>query len=186
MQSYHDHQGALPARALFNKEGKPLLSWRVLILPYMEQDALYKQFKLDEPWDSLHNIKLLEKMPSFYKPFAGHQTREPYTTYFQVFVGKGAAFEGTKGMKISSDFPDGISNTILIAQAKHAVPWTKPEDLNFGPDLPLPELGGIFPKTFQVATVDTSTRSLPDDISEKTLRAAITRNGKDELGEDWR
>ena len=67
MQTYSDvNNGRLAPAAVFDKDGKPLLSWRVLMLPYLEQDALYKEFHLDEPWDSDHNKKLLEKMPPLF------------------------------------------------------------------------------------------------------------------------
>src|SRR5207244_2364868 len=110
--------------------GKPLLSWRVLILPYIEQDALYRQFKLDEPWDSPHNLKLLPLMPKIYAP-VGAKPKEPHSTYYQAIVGPGAAWEHTKdgkGMRIQN-FTDGTSNTITVAEAREAVPWTKPDDI---------------------------------------------------------
>jgi hypothetical protein len=184
MLSYHGTHGSLPPWAVVDKHGKPLLSWRVLVLPFIEQDDLYKQFKLDEPWDSPHNRRLLPKMPLVFKPFDGRAV-EPDKTFFQVFIGRGAAFEGARGMKLPDDFPDGSSNTILIAQAEKAVLWTKPEDLEFAPDRRLPKLGGIFPETFQVALVDMSSRSISVTLSEQTLRAAITRNGGEILGSDW-
>ncbi len=77
-----------PPAAVCDKKGKPQLSWRVLILPYIDQNELYKQFKLDEPWDSEHNKKLIEKMPAVYKlPGAKEGTTD---THYRVFVGNGA------------------------------------------------------------------------------------------------
>src|ERR1700681_2736714 len=98
MHIYQEVHGTLPPAAVCDKDGKPLLSWRVLLLPYMEQQALYDQFHLDETWDSPHNLPLLARMPKFYAPFNGKPTPRPYTTFYRVFVGKGAAFEGRKGM----------------------------------------------------------------------------------------
>jgi hypothetical protein len=184
MHNYQATHGTLPPAALVSKEGRPLLSWRVLILPYIEEENLYKQFKMDEPWDSPQNIRLLPRMPSLFQPFAG-RAPEPEKSFFRVFVGKGSAFEGTTGKKVPDDFPDGASNTILIVQAEEAVPWTQPADLDYAPAKPLPRLGGIFPNTFQVALADGQVRSLPISISEGTLRAAITRNGGERLGSDW-
>src|SRR5262245_59728137 len=66
MHNFHDAMGRFPAATAYAKNGKPLLSWRVAILPYIEEDALYRQFKLDEPWDSPHNKKLIAKMPKIY------------------------------------------------------------------------------------------------------------------------
>ena len=66
MHNYHSTYNHLPPAASFDKNGKPMLSWRVMILPFIEQDALYKQFRLEEPWDSEHNKKLLAKMPEVF------------------------------------------------------------------------------------------------------------------------
>ena len=65
MHNYHDQNNKLPPPYLKTKDGKPGLSWRV-ILPYIEQDFLYRQFKLDEPWDSPKNLALLNQMPQTY------------------------------------------------------------------------------------------------------------------------
>src|SRR5262249_24889998 len=127
--NYHDSNGAFPQAALYDKDGKATLSWRVVILPYIEQDNLYQQFKLDEPWDSAHNKKLLAKMPPVYKhPFA--KPSSPYGTFYQVAVGKGTIFEGKRGTRIQ-EITDGTSNTILVLTAAKDVPWTKPEDQPF-------------------------------------------------------
>jgi hypothetical protein len=144
MHAYHDEHRTLPPHAVFDNEGKPLLSWRVLVLPYLDQQDLYQQFRLDEPWDSPHNHKLLARMPAVYLHPARPAGEEPFATHCQVFVGPGAAFEGERGLRLLHDFPDGSANTILIAEAARAVPWTKPEDLPYAPDRPLPRLGGLF------------------------------------------
>ena len=135
MHNYHDTMGSFPAAAIADKNDKALLSWRVAILPYVEQQELYNRFRLDEPWDSDHNKKLLENMPKIYQVPAldGKAAEKPNTTHYRVFHGKRAAFEGTKGMKLPADFPDGTSNTILIVEAEDAVPWTKPDELPFDP-----------------------------------------------------
>ena len=80
-------------------------------------------------------------MPRIYGRYDRGTTKEPHTTFYQVFVGKGAAFEGTRGLKLAEDFPDGTSNTILIVEAGEAVPWTKPDDLPYAADRPLPGPG---------------------------------------------
>src|SRR4051812_39897469 len=106
MSNYEATHGSFPPHALYGKDGKPLLSWRVLILPFMQQNELFQRFRLDEPWNSPHNLALLPEMPKTYGRYDGNKTVEPYTTFYQVFVGKGAAFEGRNGMK-REDFLDG-------------------------------------------------------------------------------
>jgi hypothetical protein len=179
MHNYHDTHGRFPPAVVYGKNGKPLLSWRVLILPHIEENDLYKQFHLDEPWDSPHNLPLLEKMPSAYEPPPGKKNRlPPYHTVCHVFVGKGAAFEGREGLKFA-DFPDGTANTLLIVEAGPPVPWSKPKDLSFDPHGPLPDVPCIFKDGFRACMADASRHWLRKDTSEKTLRALITRNGHD-------
>src|SRR6266446_747459 len=143
LHQYHDTYGGLPPAALRGKDGRPLLSWRVLILPFLEQGALYQQFHLDEPWDSPHNKALLEKMPRQYDPVGLGDSTLRDSTFYQVFIGKGTAFE-TDGLVMPKDFPDGTANTILIIEAGEAVPWTKPAELLYQADRPMPDLGGLF------------------------------------------
>jgi Protein of unknown function (DUF1559) len=184
MHNFNSANGSLPAAASYGKDGKPLLSWRVALLPYLGQKALYDQFKLDQPWDSEHNKKLLDKMPNVYTPLTG-KPKERSTTYYQVLVGKGTAFEGKRGLRIPADFPDGTSNTILIVEAGAAVPWTKPADVPYDQKKPLPKLGGLFKDGFHVTLCDGSVRLIGRNMSEQTLRDAITRDDGNVLGADW-
>lgn len=154
---------------------KALLSWRVTLLPYLGEQELYRQFKLDEPWDGPHNKKLLARMPKVYAP-PGATTAPANTTFYQVFVGPHAAFEKHRAMRLP-DITDGTSNTLLIVEAGSPVPWTKPEDLHFAPDEPLPELGGLFPGIFNAAFADGSVMALRTDADPDALRAIITRDG---------
>jgi RNA polymerase sigma factor (sigma-70 family) len=179
MHSYHDVYQEFPAHATYSKDGKPLLSWRVAVLPYTKYRDLYKQFKLDEAWDGPHNKKLLARMPEFYAPI-GKSSPEPFSTFYQVFVGKGAAFEAKRRVRIA-DFTDGCSNTILIAEAGKAVPWTKPEDLPYAPDKPLPSIAGMFKGVLNVAAADGSVHLLPKKLDEKLLRALITGDGRENV-----
>jgi hypothetical protein len=180
MHNYADtNTGRLPAPAIRDKNGKPLLSWRVALLPYFGEQLLYSQFKLDEPWDSPHNHQLLSRMPQVYN-CAAVQT-SPGQTIYQVFVGNGAAFENTRTVGMPADFSDGLSNTILVVEANQAVPWTKPDDLPFDPNQPLPAFGGHFASGFNVASADGATHIIPRNTPEGTLKALITRKGNEKV-----
>jgi uncharacterized protein (TIGR03067 family) len=183
MHNYHDTYNGLPRQAILSKDGKPLLSWRVAILPFIEENNLYQDFKLDEPWDSPANKKLLARMPKIYEPLVG-KPKVPHSTYYQVFTGPMTMFEMDpkrimdKKLIRLTDVLDGTSNTIMIVEAGEPVPWTKPEDLTFDPKAKeLPKVGGQFPDGFFVAVGDGSTRWVVRGFDPRILRAAITRNG---------
>jgi hypothetical protein len=188
MHNYNDaYGGKLPAHAIYSKDGqRPLLSWRVSLLPYLEEDQLFKQFRFDEPWDSEHNKKLIPMMPKLYTAPDGPLTN-PGMTYYQMFVGGGAAWErSSKTPGIPRTFLDGTSNTIMIAEAGDPVIWTKPDDLNYDPMKPLPRLGNVWrPTGFLAALADGSIRSIGPKVTEKTLRLAITAADGLPLGPDW-
>jgi hypothetical protein len=190
MHSYHDTQKAFPAVANFDRQGKPLLSWRVHLLPYLGQEALYREFHLDEPWDSEHNRKLIARMPAVYHsplsrmPEAGKPTvyLVPVTgagmTTYLAPVGAGDMFTGgPKGLTIA-DVTDGTSNTIFLVEADddHAVTWTRPDDLKHDPKQPAAGLR-TYEGRFLAGFVDGSVHLLPASIDEKTLQALFTRNG---------
>jgi hypothetical protein len=165
----------------------------VLLLPYLGEEDLYKQFKLDEPWNGPNNSKLLERMPKVFVSSHSPLDRQPGAvprpwTRFQVFVGKGAAFDGKEGLRLA-DFKDGPGNTILIAEANAMVLWTKPEDLPFRADGPLPRLGWM--QDMNAAFGDGKVRVVqgaadPKEVGgvnpaarfdESVLRALITHSG---------
>lgn len=180
LHNYHDTYTHFPAPALYDKSGKPLLSWRVMLLPYFEQDQLYKRFKLDEPWDSPNNKALVAEIPGVYSTAEGDAAREKGLTHYQAVVGQGAAFERQKTLRLP-DFTDGLSNTILVVEAGTPVPWTKPEDLPFVPDQALPRFGGLFKGDFNALLGDGSVRFLSGKADAAELRKALTRAGGEVL-----
>jgi hypothetical protein len=182
MHNFHDTHGRLPTAAVRGRDGSPLLSWRVAILPFMESDNLHKRFRLNEPWDSAHNLQLLSEMPEVYAPPPRKRWKlPPYHTICHVFEGPGAAFEGSQGMRLDKDFPDGTWSTLLVVEAGKPVPWTKPENLTYDPNGPLPDLEGIFSDGFRARFVDASAHWVPKETSEEVIRAAITRNGDEKV-----
>jgi hypothetical protein len=191
LRTYHDVNGRLPPAVVRGEDGRALSSWRVLLLPYLEQEGLYKQFRPDEPWDGPHNRGLLVRTPRCYEPALGGNDA-PGLTRYQLFVGAGTPFE-REGLTWQ-DFPDGPANTILVAEAGEPVPWSKPADLAFHPGGPLPLLGGAFGKPvhflcyevgrrpgFNAVFGDGKTRFIREETDDGTVRGLITRNGGEDV-----
>jgi hypothetical protein len=177
MLNYHDVYKQLPPAAIRDKQGRPLLSWRVALLPFVDANKLYQQFHLDEPWDSPHNKPLVAKMPAVFRPRSATLRAEGKTTLL-VPVGKQTIFGPPEGVTIR-DITDGTVNTILIIDADQAdaVVWTKPDDLKVdGVDSKQALFGGRKDAVFCVFA-DGSARRLPPQITAETVHALLTRNG---------
>jgi hypothetical protein len=186
MHNYYDVHKCLPPAAVRDKDGKPLLSWRVAILPYIEQNDLYKQFHLDEPWDSPHNRSLIEKMPGTYMdlgPKADQLNHDGKTT-FQVPVGPQTVFYKNEGTKFS-EITDGTSATILLVEVepRRAVIWSKPEDWEADLEHPRRGVERNDRNQFVAAWCDGSVQYVSTDVDEKKLRSRLTRAGRETV--DW-
>jgi len=183
---YKDSTNFQDARrqAIYDKyTGKPLLSWRVAILPQLGEAALYKQIRLDEPWDSPHNRQFWDRMPMAYElpglPASGGLTA------IQVFTGPWTPFRGHTGPTVPNGFPDGMSRTILIIEAAVAVNWMQPEDIDVqkvDPDDIRASLGNRTGKGPLVSAADGHTGYLPVTGTNDGLKASITPNGNELLG----
>lgn len=171
--NYHDANGFMVQDSA-DKDGKPLLSWRVHLLPYIEYDNLYRQFKLDEAWDSADNKKLLAQMPKTYAPI--RVKAKEGETFYQCFTGKDALFGSGKKLTLSG-LTDGTSNTIMTIEAGDPVIWTKPADIAYDAKKPLPKLGGMFEGNFNLGLADGSVMWVRKGFDEKTMRGAITPAG---------
>jgi hypothetical protein len=184
MHNYESANGHMPSPATLGKKGKKLLSWRVEVLPYIEQDDLYKKFKLDEAWDSEHNLKVLKENP-MPKVFAlpGTANLDDKKTHYQVFVGNGAMFEPTGPTKLT-EIADGTSNTFLVATAATAVEWTKPDDIEFDPKADITKVLLWKDGVSVVAFGDGSVRAISEKVSNDTLKKFITRSGGEVVNED--
>lgn len=176
MHNYADSHGHLPPRATANKEGKLLLSWRVMILPFLEQQALYEQFHLDEPWDSPHNLRLAETIPAPY--LVSGPELKPGETRIRLPQIEGSLWAGDGPPLKFQDVTDGTSNTLAVAIAppSAAVPWTKPEPWELDAANLIESFFGeraLMP----VALLDGSAHVLERTISAKTLREVLTHQG---------
>ncbi len=180
MHNYHDVHKSLPAPAITDQQGKPLLSWRVAILPYLDEQSLYEQFHLDEPWDSEHNKALIAKMPQVYQ-CPNSKVGQTGCTVYLAPRGPSTMFPGPSSIRIR-DVTDGISNTIMLVEAddEHAVPWTKPEDWTLDPEHPTAGLGGHFPGLIQFSFGDGHVTTMRDTIGKEELLKFFTRNGNED------
>ncbi len=170
------NQDRLPFLVGGDLEKKPNLSWRVHILPYIEQNNLYSQFHLDEPWDSDHNKKLIPLMPKIFE-IPGSSAAKGQTYY--------RAFEKLLGKCTIATIPDGTSNTIMIFESAESTIWTKPDDLPPPYIKNMPKLNSRFKGGSNVAICDGSVRFISGAISARTLLSAFTPDGGEILGSDW-
>jgi hypothetical protein len=190
LHSYHDAYRCLPpagpkaAPVVGGTLDPHLTPWRIGVLPFIEQDNLYKAILSGkykggqgggEYW---RNADLQKLCPALYA--AGLDGAERTRTHYRVFVGNGAAFEPNRCLRLT-DFKDGNSNTILVVEAGEAVPWTSTVELPFDPKKPLPKLGHPSRKGFHALMADGSVRYIPKNTDEKLIRAMITRNGGEEI-----
>jgi hypothetical protein len=184
LHNYESVNNKLPCDIL-DKDGKQILSWRIQLLPYLEQAALYKQFKLDEPWDSKNNLPLLEKMPKVFSSPRVKLKRKDYTVY-QIFSGPGALFNAGKTKYSIGNIPDGTSNTIFAVETSKAVPWSKPADIPFDKDKKVADFGKAYDGKPFASLMDGSVRMLDlKKIKPETLKNAIIPDDGNPLGEDW-
>ncbi|MBI1314401.1 DUF1559 domain-containing protein [bacterium] len=177
LHNYHDTYGHFPAPSVLGPDGKTTHSWRVAILPFIEQEPLFRQYHQDEPWDSENNLKVLKQMPVVFR----HPSEPDGTTtssYFALVGPTTALGEGGEGTRIR-EITDGTSNTLLIVEARREIPWTKPVDIPYAADQPLPKFGGLNPGVWLGALADGSVRTFAATIDEKIVRAMITRNGRE-------
>jgi hypothetical protein len=182
LHNYEGAYGRLPEAMPKTKDGRPGLSWRVAILPYLEANNVYMQFKLDEPWDSANNLKAANSMPrQFAKPDSPAGTT---VTHYRVFVGKGTMFEPDTKISLGR-IPDGPANTLLIVEAAEPVPWTKPDELEYQPNGALPALGLPNRDFVLVSMADGSVRRVKKSAGAESWHAAIRRDDGKLPGADF-
>jgi hypothetical protein len=181
--AYQKEHGCLPTDIL-DKDGKPLLSWRVAVLPYMEQKALYRLFKLDEPWDSEANKFLLNTILKLYANALENplDAKGVFVTRVKRFTGANTLHQPGKNIDVNVT-PDGIANTLLLAEVGDPVPWTKPgdpviesvPDKLFTPKDP-PVWKGPYTNVVNVAFADGVAASLKPDLTQEIVARLIYWN----------
>ena len=198
MHNYHDEYGCLPPAYVADENGKPMHSWRTLLLPYMEQKALYDQYNFDEPWDSPANQVVVGSVidclrcPSAKSNLASGQPLPENRTCYVMITGPGMFSEG-ENCVTTKDIADGTSNTIMIVEIRNSdIAWAEPRDLradelwgiNNESDERPSTLGSEHHGGMNVLICDGSVRFMPATITPERLRALLTIAGG-EKAEDF-
>jgi prepilin-type processing-associated H-X9-DG protein len=188
MHCYHDAYKSFPPAYVADESGRPMHSWRVLILPFLEQQPLFEQYNFDEPWDSPANRALEDLMPEAYRCPSNVSSNLCETDYAMI-VGPGTLFDGTEPTQIS-DILDGTSNTLLCVEATGSgIHWMEPRDLDFeqfsfqingaagfG-------IGSSHPGGANAAMCDGSVHFLGETLDPSTLKRLITIGDGEPVGD---
>ena len=174
--NYHDTYNEFPPAVVTDASGKPLYSGRVLLLPFMEQQALFQAWAKDQPWDSPQNMALSQTViRTFQDPSAGARKVTGETDYLFV-TGAGTIFDAAAGKMSFANITDGTSNTLLAVEVKGSgINWAEPRDLDMSAVVPLPpsnHAGGNV-----VLFADGAVRTISASVDPQVLHAAATRGG---------
>lgn len=170
MHMHHDTHKQFPPVVIADQP-KSQLSWRVHILPFIDQGALYEQFKLDEPWDSEHNRKLIDRIPAFYSSPDSPELVNEGKTRYQRPRGEGLPGSVEKRLWFAS-ITDGTSNTIMAVEApvERAVIWTQPDDFEVDMDNPIGTMANSLAEGFNAAFYDGSVHFISNSVDNQVLK----------------
>jgi beta-lactamase regulating signal transducer with metallopeptidase domain len=177
MQAYHVAHGHYPPSSVIGPDGKTTHSWRVELLPYLDEQKLYQRYKLDEPWDGEHNKQLVNEVPAAFH--SGDWTQSGCSDYYLV-TGKGTLFDGDASPKRDS-ITDNAGETILVVENRRQIPWTKPLDIDNAAQGNRWQLNGSTGKGFYAGFADGTVKFLPADTDPATLRALFTKAGGEKV-----
>lgn len=199
LHNYHDANKHLPSANICDKNGKPLFSWRVQILPLLECEDIYNSLKIDEPWNSPHNTKVLSQFkpnygpsyPYYECPSANHKNND-FTTNYIAVIGPGTAWRENGPVKFS-DLPDERSHTVMkgshtvmaVEVVNSGVHWAEPRDLTVEEALERMKTGkGLristaHPSVIKVLFADGAVRSLPAKMPISVWRKILAGEAMD-------
>ncbi|MGE3313931.1 MAG: DUF1559 domain-containing protein [Planctomycetaceae bacterium] len=191
LHAYHDEYKSFPPAYIADANGQPMHSWRVLILPFMEQQTLYRKYRFDEPWDGPNNRKLHEiAVREFACPstFDRRSGEIPLTTNYVAIVGSETMWPGSTSLRLFQ-ISDSASETIAVAEMQNSgIHWMEPRDLPFDRmsfrinDPETPSISSGHHEVAQIGLADGSVRWVPDSIDPITVRALLTAKGGERVG----
>ena len=180
-QTYGDQTG--PSEIVKYRNGQPLLSWRVHLLPFLEHDALYAKFNLDESWDSPHNIKLLDEMPGYYAcPYSSHSNDLRHRTVYVIPTPQMGAIDSNGKFRFR-DFFNNESGAVIVAQVPNsmAIEWTRPDVRPFDAENLRRTVEGIDETFFTVAFSDGRTDRIRFERLAENWKTLLERSGENTL-----
>ncbi len=180
IHNYHDSNEAFPPQSTVDVNGRRLLSWRVLLLPYLGHVELYGKFRANEPWDSEWNRKLISEMPDIFRPVESTDPQPGHTDLLAPLT-EDSLF-GRPGLPCRlQDISDGLSNVLMVVSAspERATIWTKPDDLVIDMKAPATAIFGLDRDSFWCCIGDGTARLVTRALSDDTLRALLTIDGKE-------
>ena len=178
LNAYSDRYGTYPPPVVSDAIGTPLYSWRVLILPFMGHDDLYKRFELSKPWNSPTNQSLLSQMPTEFASSNSPDALGTYETNYVLITGPGTLFPPAGPVsRINAD-----KHIILLVETNNMCAWSQPGDINIGRGLrvgqkALVDVGGLHQGSFTAMTTDKDGMRIPSDVPQVILDALVTPSG---------
>jgi prepilin-type processing-associated H-X9-DG protein len=193
MSQYEAANGCFPPAYLADKHGKPMHSWRTLLLPYLDEQDLADRYNFDEPWDSPNNRVVTDLTIGLYQCPSQPGIKGPTTNYMMV-VGPHTISDGRQSRKIA-EITDGLTDTILLVEvADSLTPWAEPVDLHFDKlnftingrsRREIKEISSYHPHGANVAFCDGSVRLLKDSTNPHLVKAMLTIDGGEAVPSEY-
>lgn len=172
MHNYHSVTGRMPPAVLTHQSGQKY-SWRIAILPYLEQSQIYDRYNFEEPWNSEHNRAVTARMPAVFR--AGDMPADTTNSAYFMLIGPGMVGSAEGGLDFA-DARDGSSNTVMVVESRQSIHWAEPRDLS-GDERKFGEFGGFFDGGFNAGFLDGHVQFLSDRTTPRTLKGMLTYDG---------
>lgn len=188
LHMYHETHGSFPPPYLADANGKPIHSWRVLLLPFLDEADLHARYDYSEPWNGPHNQQLAAEMPKIFQCPSATDSSNTSMTHYVAVVGPGYFFDADR-LNRYADVLDGLSQTIALVESSGSfganVHWMSPEDLSADSlnaiinGQPGPAIGSVHTGGAHLLMGDGSVHFVQDNLPMTTLRGMLTKDGRE-------